>query len=93
MVQKTHQNELVVYRRRWGLSQKRVATLLGHQDTSMVSRYENGKSLPPLDTALRLEIIYRVPVAFLYYKLYASLRDHIRATEATSAGLRQIPLF
>ena len=93
MDQDKYKNELVVYRRRWGLSQKRVATLLGHRGASMVSRYENGKSLPPLETALRLEIIYRAPVAFLYYKLYASLRDHVRASEAASTGFRQIPLF
>ena len=93
MDQNKYQNELVVYRRRWGLGQKQVASLLGHRDTSMLSRYENGKSLPPLETALRLEIIYRVPVAFLYHKFYASLRDHIRAEEAMPTALRQQPLF
>ena len=32
-----------------------------YSDTSMISHYERGQSLPPLLTALRLEIIYRVP--------------------------------
>ncbi len=93
MDQNKYQNELVVYRRRWGLSQKRVASLLGHRDTSMLSRYENGRSLPPLDTALRLEIIYRAPVAYLYYKLYASLRGHIRSKETADPIGRQLPLL
>jgi transcriptional regulator with XRE-family HTH domain len=47
----------------------------------MISRYERGKSLPPLSTALRLEIIYRVPVAFLFPDLYDQLRHLIRGEE------------
>jgi transcriptional regulator with XRE-family HTH domain len=59
-------NDLVLYRRRMGFSQKQVARLLGQRDTSMVSHYEHGRALPPLAVALGLEIIYRVPVAFLF---------------------------
>ena len=77
-----NQNELVLYRRRLNLSQKQVAVLLGHRDTSMLSRYENGRSLPPLLTALRLEIVYRAPVAFLYLQLYTALREGVRKQEA-----------
>ena len=47
----------------------------------MLSLYENGRSYPPLETALKLEIIYRTPMAFLYYPVYASLRAMIRQTE------------
>ena len=35
-----NKNELVVYRRRKGYSQKQVATILGHGGTSMLSRLE-----------------------------------------------------
>lgn len=55
-------NDLVLYRRRMGFSQKQVARLLGQSDTSMVSHYEHNRALPPLQIALGLEIIYRVPV-------------------------------
>ncbi len=82
MEKNKYQNELVLYRRRLNLSQKQVAALLGHRDTSMLSRYENGRSLPPLLTALRLEIIYRAPVAFLYLQLYTGLREEVRKQEA-----------
>ena len=81
-MQNKYPNELFVYRRRMNLSQKQVAVLLGRRDTTMLSRYETGRSLPPLITALRLEIIYRVPVAFLYLKWYVALRQQIRDLEA-----------
>ncbi len=77
----TKQNNLLLYRRRMGFSQKHVAFLLGHSDTAMLSRYEAGSSSPPLMTALRLEIIYRVPLAFLYGPIFDALREQIRKQE------------
>ena len=74
-------------------SQKHVARLLEHPDPSMLSRYETGHSLPPLATVLRLEIIYRVPVAFLYPKIYEELRSKIRKMEGELAGPGQQKLF
>lgn len=93
MNQKTHQhqNELLLYRRRMGFSQKQVARLLGQRDTSMLSRYEHGHSLPPLVIALELEIIYRAPVAFLYLRLYRRLKEQIRSMEQPKP--RQLTLF
>ena len=83
-------NELLIYRRRMRYSQKQVAKLLDHRDVSMLSRYEHGRSLPPLLTALKLEIIYRLPVAYLYAKLYRGLKDEIRAKEEQMAGRGQL---
>jgi transcriptional regulator with XRE-family HTH domain len=80
---KPKQNNLVLYRRRMGLSQKRVARLLGYQDASMVSHYEHGRSYPPLPVALSLEIILRVPVAFLFPHLYDHIKQRIRQAEET----------
>ena len=78
----THkQNNLVLYRRRLGFTQRRVAQLLGHRDASMLSHYEHGRAMPPLMTALCLEIIYRVPVAFLFPSLYEDRRRRIRKHE------------
>jgi len=91
--QNDNQNHLALYRRRMRFSQKLVARLLGHQNTSMLSRYEHGKSTPPLLTALRLEIVYRVPVAFLFPSLYEGLRHQIRQLEETLAGRGQQILF
>jgi len=76
-----------------GFSQKQVARLLGHRDTSMVSHYEHRRALPPLAVALGLEIIYRVPVAFLFPSMYDDLKRQIRHDEECLAGPSQRPLF
>ena len=76
-----------------GFTQKQVAQLLGHRDTSMISHYEHGRSLPPLPVALSLEIILRVPVAFLFPGLHDELKQRIRLQEEELAGLGQKPLF
>lgn len=76
-----------------GHTQRQVARLLGHKDESMISHYEHGRALPPLATALSLELIYRAPVAFLFPELYESLRAHIRAQEESLRGASQRALF
>ena len=86
-------NDLVLYRKRMGFSQKQVARLLGHRDTSMVSHYEHNRALPPLAVALGLEIIYRVPVAFLFPGMYNELKRMIRDQEESLAGACQPSLF
>jgi transcriptional regulator with XRE-family HTH domain len=87
---KQKQNDLILYRRRMGFTQKQVARLLGHRDASMVSHYEHGRALPPLAVALGLEVIYRVPVAFLFPGMYDELKKEIREQEES---LGQQPLF
>jgi hypothetical protein len=42
-----------------------------------------------LAVALTLEIIYRVPVAFLFPNLYDEIKLHIRQQEERIPGLRQ----
>jgi transcriptional regulator with XRE-family HTH domain len=88
---KQKQNDLVLYRKRMGFTQKQVAALLGQRDTSMISHYEHGRALPPLPVALGLEIIYRTPVAFLFPAMYNDLKQTIRRQEELPAGQR--PLF
>jgi transcriptional regulator with XRE-family HTH domain len=73
-----------------GFTQKQVARLLGHHDTSMISHYEHSRALPPLGTALGLEIIFRVPAAFLFPTMYEELKRQIRQQE--ESGLLQRPL-
>jgi transcriptional regulator with XRE-family HTH domain len=92
-IPKQKRNDLILYRRRMGFTQKHVARLLGHRDTSMVSHYEHGRSLPPLPVALSLEIIYRAPVAFLFPGIYDALKNRIRGDEEEIAGPSQRPLF
>lgn len=86
------QNNLVLYRRRMGFTQKHVAALLGQRDTSMISHYERCRALPPLAVALALEIVYRVPVAFLFPGMYEEIRAGIRSHEGRLAAIGQRPL-
>jgi len=86
-------NNLVLYRRRMGFTQKQVAALLRQSDTSMISHYEHSRALPPLAVALGLEIIYRVPVAFLFPTMYDELKGGIRQREECPAGPGQTSLL
>ena len=91
--QKQKQNRLAAFRRRMGYSQRRVAHLLGHKSHAELSLIEHGRVMPALATALRLEIILRTPVAFLFPNLYEDLRKQIRAEEERLAGIRQQTLL
>lgn len=75
------------------LSQRFVSRLLGHRDATVVSRYERGRLIPPLQTALRLELIYRVPVAFLFPALYEALRTEVRSAEQQLVPANQLALL
>ena len=80
-------NVLEVTRRMSGKSRKEVSKLLGYRGTSALQAYERGISWPPLSTALRLEIIYRKPIAYLYPDLYSQWQKaEIRASEEQAAG-------
>jgi ribosome-binding protein aMBF1 (putative translation factor) len=67
-------NHIFKMRRNRGLKQKQLAVLLGHRYTQMVSKYEHGTSLPPLETALLLEITLGVRLSELYVDLYQDLQ-------------------
>jgi hypothetical protein len=80
-----------------GYSQRRVVELLGHRRHGLLSSLEAGQSLPKLETALKLELITRTPVAFLFPNLYDHLKQRIRAMEepadgrARKPGVRRVP--
>jgi transcriptional regulator with XRE-family HTH domain len=86
-------NQLDHFRRRMKFSQRQVTHLLGHKDPSVWSNYERGERLPSLVNALRLGIILRVQVEFLFGPLYDEVRNQIRAEEERLAAPIQQPLF
>jgi transcriptional regulator with XRE-family HTH domain len=88
-----NQNRLASFRRRRGYSQRRVARLLGHKSHGALSSYERGRVLPTMTTALKLEIVLRTPVAFLFPHVYETLRNEIRAKEDQLEGNGQQDLF
>jgi transcriptional regulator with XRE-family HTH domain len=80
----TAKNDLWTYRKKMGFSQKRAAYFMGLKRTNDLSRYEHGVKLPGLINALKLEIIYRTPVAFLFGDLYERLKKEIKKREERS---------
>src|SRR5438132_4948129 len=74
-------NRLLLYRKRMELSQKQVAAILGLKNIAILSHYERGTTRPSLKRALGLEIVYRVPVAFLFPELYEEIREEVREKE------------
>jgi transcriptional regulator with XRE-family HTH domain len=64
-----------------GFTQTEVAEILSYVSRPYLSHLERGGKLPSLVTALKLEILYRVPVAFLFPEHYARLKGAIRESE------------
>lgn len=87
------QNKIATFRRRRGLSQRQMAVLLDNRSHAALWTYEQGVVIPSLESALKLEIVLRTPVAFLFPSLYESLRNEIRAKEEKLAGYGQQDLF
>lgn len=63
-------------RQRSGHEQKQIATLLG-RSTSQLSRYETDQRIPSLKTALKLSIIYKLPIRVLFQDYYDQCRSEI----------------
>lgn len=70
-------NQLSLVRRRRLLQQKQVATLLGHKKAETLSRYERGTKMPSLKTALKLAIIYKIPIRAMLDGYYEACRAEI----------------
>lgn len=71
------------YRRRWGLTQKELAVLLGFQNGAVVSRLERVLRHPTLETAYAVEIILGTPPAELFPGLYERVRKQVIARART----------
>lgn len=64
--------------RKWRkLSQKQVAHLIGHRDTTMLSKYERGVVAPPLRTALKLTVLYRQPIQEIFSEEFSHAREEL----------------
>lgn len=74
-------NRLWQYRKRMGFTQRQVALILGYASPTDLSHYERGRKLPSLTTALKLGVVYRIPVEFLYHDLYVQLKEELRVKE------------
>lgn len=60
------------------MGQKQVASLLGHSTSDQVSRYERGEKFPSLKTALKLGLIYGIPIRVLLDGYFEACREEIK---------------
>ena len=74
-------NRLKKYRRLFGFSQKKVALILGLNDTSPLSRWEKGISLPNIIHLFRLSRLYKTMPSELYFDLWLNISKEISAKE------------
>jgi transcriptional regulator with XRE-family HTH domain len=70
-------NYLRTYRKRSGLSQDEVASLLGCQSGAKVSRYERFARVPTLENALAYEALFGVPARELFAGVYQKVEETI----------------
>jgi transcriptional regulator with XRE-family HTH domain len=74
-------NKLKKYRRLFCLSQKEVAKMLGLKDTSPLSRWEKGVSLPNILHLFRLSRIYKTMPSEMYFDLWQGISKEISVKE------------
>ena len=80
-------------RRRAGLSQAEVAYLVGAEQRTKISRWERGKHLPTLRTALAYEALLGVPVARLFPAAFTAVRRGlVRRARQRSMKIRMVSL-
>ena len=80
---------LVHHRKRWALSQRELARLLGHRSRSTVSRLETRGGSPSLRLVIGCQILFGVRFAELFPSLYEDHRDQImRRAARLDARLR-----
>lgn len=68
---------LRTHRRLWGLTQKELASLLGLTSGSQVSRLEKCKRAPTLKAAIACQVIFGIPPAALFPRLYAEVEEQV----------------
>jgi len=74
-------NSLRKYRKARGLKQKDVAKILGLKSASIISRWENGLSLPNLVNVFKLAVLYRTMPDFLFINLRRLLKEEVLKAE------------
>lgn len=74
---------LRTHRRKWAITQKELAFLLGHKSPTHISRLEQGKRIPSKDVVLACEVLFGIPPRSCFPKLYANIEETVLARAAT----------
>lgn len=70
-------NYIQMHRRRVGLSQAELSLLISVEQRASLSRYEQGRRLPNLETALALEMVLGQRIQELYAGVSVRVRDGV----------------
>lgn len=74
---------LRTHRRKWALTQKELAFLLGHKSSTHVSRLEQGTRIPNKDVVLACEVLFGLTPRSFFPKLYTDIEEAVLARAAT----------
>jgi len=75
-------NYVRTLRRRWALTQKELAALVGIESRSGISRIEQGERLPSLEAALALEVLFGVAPNTMFPHAYAETEEAVMVVAA-----------
>ena len=68
---------LRTHRRVWGLTQQELASLLGFKSREHMSRIENGKRAPTIESALACQVIFGIPPSAMFPHAYDLVEERI----------------
>lgn len=70
---------LRTHRKKSGISQRELASIVGYEHRSSVARHERAESAPPFLMALAYEAVFQVPVSELFPGFYQTV-EHMAET-------------
>ena len=73
-------SSLALRRKRLGYERKQIAVLLGHKTTYQLCRYETGQRTPSFKEAVKLSVLYNLPVQVLFDRYFLHCREELEAT-------------
>lgn len=69
---------LALRRKRLGYEQKQIAVLLGQNSIHQICRYETGQRIPSLKVAIKLAVLYRLPLQVLFEDYFRQCREELK---------------
>jgi transcriptional regulator with XRE-family HTH domain len=77
-MQKKKPSQLALKRTQMGLEQKQIASLLGQKTIHQYSRLENGERVASLKDAVKLSLIFRLPISTLFDDIFQKCQEDLR---------------
>ena len=68
---------LRTYRKKFGLTQREAADLVGMESGQIVSRHESKERVPNLMTAIAYQIVFDVPLRAMFPELYQKIEQGV----------------